>query len=163
MRYNITGLTKLTKQSSVATVTDGTTTVTFPLNPESLRVQVTGNVQQLPVLNTPNPVLYPQNGSKQITIPDVKFYTPGDSYDISTVLDRLSEWCTNNNIITLKYGGYSIRGYITVFEYTVTQMRVGKPTKATGSISLVELPQEKPRTTTPTKKVTPREVRRTVR
>ena len=142
--YNQQVLGQLARQSNTvvpATLTSGTVTYTFLINPESMQWSHTGTFSSLPVLNTAQPQAKYKYSESKLTLPKILLWSASNNLDIGKLNDQLAIWCKLGAVLNFFWGSTSIP-QCSIKQYTcnVTQLRSGKPTKAEANLELLIIP-----------------------
>lgn len=125
---------------------DSKATYDFLVNPQTIQRKYTAAFNKLAVLGTSQPQLSYVNSESILTIPEVLFWTPNNSGDISDTLSALATMTKPLGLVPpllkLTWGFLrEPRLYLESLDITETQWRSGKVTQATGSMSFLIAPE----------------------
>ena len=137
-------LPKLEKSPTKATLSDplSAKTYTFLVPPESLEFDYRQERSVLNVLSTNAGVSRWKYSQGRLSLPDVKLWTPANDRDLTEPLETLVSWTQDDPpVLAFQWGSLGLDAcYLESFNFKVTQIRTGKPTKAQGSMVLIPAP-----------------------
>lgn len=127
---------------------DATGSYDFLVNPDTVQWAYTGEYGKLPVLKTKQPLLQYKYSTATLSLPNVRFYTPGNTKGLKTVLDTLASFTfpkspgSDPPILKFTYGGLIVpRVMLASLKWTEKQWRSGVCTQADGVIELLISPE----------------------
>jgi hypothetical protein len=127
---------------------DGAVAYNFLVNPDTVQWAYAGEYSKLAVLKTRQPLTWFKSASAVLSLPNVRFYTQGNSKGLKTVLDILAAFTypkTPGNdppILKFSYGSLTLpRVYLSSLKWTEKQWRSGICVQADGSMELLISPE----------------------
>lgn len=121
-----------------ATLTDGTKTYSFLIDPQTISWNSQADFSNNSVLLSEKPDVTWRSSVSTLSLPSILFASQGMTKDVSDSIKQLTDWCSSGATLKFAFGSTIVpRCHITRFSFVEKQWRSGKCTQAEGNLDLV--------------------------